>query len=517
MKIKGVLNVSFLIVNLFLTTHTISAQPNIEWEKNYGGSAFEFASSVKQTTDGGYAIAGISRSADGDVSGNNGEQDYWIVKLDIEGNIEWENNYGGSMRDHLLSMELTTDGGYILVGRSESNDGDVSKNNGGSDCWIVKLDAEGNLEWEKTYGGTSPDIASSVKQTTDGGYIVGARTSSSDGDVGGNNGGTDYWILKLDTEGNLEWENNYGGSGGEILHSIQQTTDGGYIVAGNSGSNDGDLGGNNGGSDYWIVKLDLEGNIEWEQNYGGSEGDTSPSIAQTTDDGYIVAGTSRSNNGDVSGNNGELDYWVLKLDIAGNQVWGKNFGGVDDDFARSIAQTTDGGYIAAGSSRSNDGDVSGNNGGTDYWILKLDMAGNIEWEKNYGGSDDDYIRSIAQTTDGGYIVAGESSSIDGDVSGNNGLLDFWVIKLAPFPLGIPNTLSKPKFTISPNPSQGEFTINMTDLIGPMNVRICNAVGRTVYIKSDIEGELNVDNIPPGNYFITITSEDHSGTRKLIIH
>jgi Secretion system C-terminal sorting domain len=505
------------LIGLLILGNKLSAQPNLEWVKNYGGSEAEGANSIQQTTDGGYIVAGSSRSINGDVGGNNGISDYWIIKLDIAGNLEWEKNYGGSDSDTSVSIQQTTDGGYIVAGGSRSTDGDVGGNYGSSDCWIIKLDMAGNLEWEKNYGGSEADNAQSIQQTTDGGYIVAGYSRSTDGDVGGNNGSSDYWIIKLDIAGNLEWEKNYGGSDSDLPQSIQQTTDGGYIVVGYSRSINGDVGGNNGSTDYWIIKLDIAGNLEWEKNYGGSDSDTAFSIQQTTDGGYIVVGDSRSNNGDVGENYGSSDYWIIKLDIAGNLEWEKNYGGSDWDFAWSIQQTTDGGYIVAGDSRSTDGDVGGNYGSSDCWIIKLDMAGNLEWEKNYGGSGADVPQSIQQTTDGGYIVASESTSTDGDVGGNYGSWDSWIVKLDPIPVGIQTTNFSPKFTISPNPSKGEFTIHANDLTGPFTIKIFDALGHSIYTKNEIHGPLNIGNVAKGNYYIHITSDKFSFTRKLIVH
>ncbi|HVX28799.1 MAG TPA: hypothetical protein VHB70_20795, partial [Parafilimonas sp.] len=202
----------------------------------------------------------------------------------------------------------------------------------------------------------------------------------------------------------LQWQKTYGGNQQEYANSIEQTKDGGYIIAGNTYSkNNGDVTNNHGNSDYWIVKTDAFGNIQWQKSYGGSLNDVANSIQQTTDGGYIVAGYAASNNGDVIGNHGSADYWVLKLDASGNIQWQKSLGGSDFERANIIQQTVDGGYIVAGFSYSNNGDVTGNHGSADYWIVKLDSTGNIEWQKSLGGSayEEPYLHSIQQTTDGG--------------------------------------------------------------------------------------------------------------------
>ncbi|MCD6418321.1 hypothetical protein J7M00_06020, partial [bacterium] len=231
----------------------------------------------------------------------------------------------------------------------------------------------------------------------------------------------------------IVWQKCLGGSDWDEAYSIQQTDDGGFIIAGESYSNDGDVSGNHGGGDYWVVKLNSAGDIVWQKSLGGSDWDEAYSIQQTTDGGFIVAGESVSNDGDVSGHHGSsgysADYWLVKFNSAGSIEWQKSLGGSGDDVAFSIQQTTDGGFIVAGYSESNDSDVSGNHsyyGYYDYWVVKLNSAGNIDWQKCLGGSDDDWAYSIQQTFDGGYIVAGYSYSNDGDVSGNHGAYDYWV-------------------------------------------------------------------------------------------
>ncbi len=219
-------------------------------------------------------------------------------------------------------------------------------------------------------GGTSPDLALSVQQTTDGGFVIGGSTGSNNGDVSGNHGGYDDWIVKLDTGANIIWQKSLGGSDDEEA-KVEQTTDGGFIVGGYSYSNDGDVSGNHGTSDYWLSKLDTEGNIIWQKSLGGSAGDIAYSIQQCSDGGFILIGTSTSNDGDVSGNHGGNDCWIVKLDTEGNLVWQKSLGGSNTDYAHSGQSTTGNGFVIAGYSDSNDGDVSGNHGGSDFWIVKL--------------------------------------------------------------------------------------------------------------------------------------------------
>jgi hypothetical protein len=307
---------------LFMMAFSVTqAQPEIQWENNFGGADTEFANDIEQTEDGGYVVAGESESSDSDVGGNNGEEDYWIVKLDETGQLEWENNLGGSGRDEAKDIEQTEGGGFVVAGYTSSNDGDVSGNKGNDDYWIVKLDETGKLEWENSLGGSDQDRARSIEQTADGGLVVFGQSSSNDGDVGGNNGGFDYWVVKLASNGQLEWENNLGGSAWDMAKDIEQTADGGFIVAGDSESSNGDVGGNKGKEDYWIVKLNEIGQLEWEKNLGGSDRDFAQDVEQTEDGGFVVAGFSQSTDGNVSSNKGIEDYWIMKLDKKGKLEW----------------------------------------------------------------------------------------------------------------------------------------------------------------------------------------------------
>ena len=253
-----------------------------------------------------------------------------------------------------------------------------------------------------------------IEQTSDGGYILGGYSASKDGDVSSSNDtiSFDYWIVKLNSLGLIQWEKSFGGSTHDMCTSIQETLDGGYIIAGTSNSNDGDITSPLGLKDGWIVKLNNIGSIQWEKSYGGSGYDNAYSIKQTADSGYIIAGFTTNN------------YWITKLNSIGNIQWEKTFGGNRDDHAYSIQQTSDGGYIIAGASESIDGDITSHHYSIgfnfDCWIVKLDNIGTLQWQKSLGGARNDYAYSIQQTNDGGYIFVGSTTSFDGDVTGYHG-------------------------------------------------------------------------------------------------
>jgi hypothetical protein len=495
------------VVALLIFSLSCFSQPAIQWQKCLGGTSYDEAHSVQQTADGGYIVAGFTQSNNGDVTGNHGGYDYWVVKLNSNGNVQWQKCLGGTGDDHSSSVQQTTDGGYIVAGRTGSNDGDATGNHGDWDYWVVKLDSSGNIQWQKCLGGTGSDFASSIQQTTDGGYIVAGYTYSNEGDVTGNHGYSDYWVVKLNSSGNVQWQKCLGGTGDDFASSVQQTTDGGYIVAGQTGSNDGDVTGNHGYGDCWVVKLDSSGNILWQKCLGGTSVEWAFSIQQTTDGGYIAAGRTGSNDGDVTGNHGYWDYWVVKLDSSGNILWQKCLGGTIDESASSIQQTADGGFIVTGIDLSNNGDVTGHHGFYDCWVVKLDGSGNIQWQKCLGGIGDDAATDVQETTDGGYIVAGATASNDGDVTGNHGASDCWIVKLAPY-VGIEEANTE-LVSVFPNPARDELSFTSYTLLEKAEIEIYDAIGQRVFLQLQIlnlkpQTTLDVSSLPSGIYFVKIT-------------
>jgi hypothetical protein len=438
-----------IVFNLMIASYA-NGQGTIQWENTIGGALSDFLSSIHQTDDGGYILGGYSKS---DISGDKtensvGENDFWIVKIDSLGNIEWQNTIGGDTTDKLYSCSQTSDGGFILGGMSSSDiSGDKSENSmGGSDYWIVKTDAAGNIQWQNTIGGSLDDELNSVQQTSDGGYILGGWSYSNiSGDKTENNRDTtlstyDYWIVKTDQNGNIQWQKTIGGNDWDALFDIQQTSDGGYILGGSSTSG---ISGEkteicyNYESDYWIIKTDSLGNIQWQNTIGGDRIDEYGSLDQTSDGGYIVGGYSSSS---ISVDKTEnlvggmwYDYWILKIDSLGNIQWQNTIGGTDSDILYSIQQDTDGGFLLGGSSHSYiSGDKTEVNNIYDYWIVKTDSIGNIEWQNTIGGNGMDDQLHFLQTDDGNYILGGYSNSqICGDKSENCiGGADFWIVKIA---------------------------------------------------------------------------------------
>jgi len=415
---------------MLCTIAIVNAQaPVIQWQKTYGGTLSDDGGSIKATSDGGYIFAGRTSSNDGDVSGNNGGLDWWVVKTDAIGDIEWQKTLGGTADDIAYSVVQTTDGGYAVAGWTESNNGDVTGYQGNKDCWVVKLDAVGTLVWQKSLGGPAEEEFRHIIQTADGGYACTGWSFSNSGDASGLNGFRDTWLVKLDATGSITWQQMLGGLNDERGYTVEQTADLGYIVSSLSSSSSGDVSANYGDLDYWLVKTDALGNITWEKNYGGSGQENNRGAMQTADGGYIITGYTASSDVDVTGFNGVQDMWVVKTDNLGAITWQNSLGGSLTDRGSFITQTADGGYIASGFTASSDGDVSTNQGGFgDYWIVKLTSTGTIDWEKTMGGSGFDAGGKVAIIPNG-YMMMGGTNSNNGDVTNNQGAEDMWMVKL----------------------------------------------------------------------------------------
>ncbi len=523
-------NIFLCILFNYSTIFCVNAQPLIQWQKSMGGSGSDFTSSIRATTDGGFIIAGTSSSNDSDVTGNHGGRDYWIVKTDNIGNIQWQRSYGGSVDDFANDVRQTSDGGFIIAGYSESNDSDVTANYGHRDFWIVKTDSLGSISWEKNYGGSEFEIPYSVQETFDGGYVVAGYSNSIDGDLAGTFANAqNYWLLKLDNAGLIQWYHLYGGTVTDEALSCEQTSDHGYILAGYTYSSNGHVTGYHGNKDAWIVKTDSTGAIQWQKTLGGTSGESANCIRQTTDGGFIVACTSASNDNDVSGSHGGNDCWIVKLDNTGIIDWQKSLGGSGDDGAYSVSPTTDGGYIIGGYSNSTDGDVTFGHGDYDCWIVKLDGSGNLLWQKSLGGSSIDVANSIFQTNEGGFIFAGTTYSNDGDVTVLLGSSAYWIVKLdSAQNVSVKETERlNADFTIYPNPFTNQTTFSFDHLGNDkLSIEIRDIEGRVVRKlaeKNPSKVEYLWDGandsgirVAEGVYFILITSEVSNWMKKVVL-
>ncbi|MCD4651168.1 MAG: T9SS type A sorting domain-containing protein [Candidatus Cloacimonetes bacterium] len=378
---KMVILVCCVILSSFLTAQV----PAIEWEQTWGGADSDNGSCVDQTSDGGFITFGVTTF----------NQQGSLVKFDSDGQFEWNQVFGGNSHiDYFTSGQQTIDGGYICAGTTFLNQSDRWE------FWLVKTDSVGNVEWNQSYGGGDNDYCQAVHQTSDSGYIMFGKTDSYGA------GNYDWWLVKTDVAGVIEWTQTFGTGNSEQGYDVKQTNDGGYIMTGSG------IGPNNSVYNLGVIKTDPNGVLEWNSLFGTvEESDKGYSVIQTEDGGFAVAGENRSYGA------GNRDVWLIKMDNDGNEEWNHTYGGNDTDSARELRQTPDGGFIILGYTESQGA------GGYDMWLIKTDALGIEEWNQAYGGADNDMGRSVQITNDYGYILTGSTAS-----SGAGGD-DLWLIKL----------------------------------------------------------------------------------------
>lgn len=355
---------------------------------------------------------------------------------------QWDYRYGGTSAEVLNTFKITQDSGFILGGYTDSDStGDVSQHTqGNTDFWVVKTGSNGLKQWDKRFGGLDSERLFAIQQTTDGGYIFGGYTESdSTGDVSQpTRGNADYWVVKTDAAGNKQWDKRFGGLYSEYLNALVQTSDGGYLLAGQSFSDStGDFSHyNNGGMDFWVVKINAAGSKQWDNNYGGYQDEMLYDVKITLDGNYVLCGSTLSDStGSMTQHSrGGYDYWIVKIDTSGTKLWDKRFGGTQNDFASSLIVTNDGGVLAGGYSESDStGDVSQHTKGmADYWLVKTNTAGIKQWDKRYGGDwNETVFGNLSKSFDGNYLVSGLSYSyMSGDKTEDNlGVEEPWVLKI----------------------------------------------------------------------------------------
>lgn len=417
--------------------------PPQQWSRHYGGADVDIPHSIKFTIDGGTIVAGYTDSRGGDVSPQPNREywDLWVLKLDQCGNIQWERSFGGTGYESARDILQTSDGGYIVLGETNSTDGGVIAGYGGTkDIWLLKLSAAGNLEWQKRYGGTGLDIGNHIAATTDGGFLIAASSSSNDGDIRGNHSTgtyTDGVLMKINAGGVLQWSRCYGGTKNEELFDIE-VINGTTFIAGFTNSIDGDIPPNQKNYDVWLLAIDAGGNKVMSKIYGGSQNDVAYCMSKGANGSLTLAGYTTSTDGDVSGAKGSQDYWIINVDQRGRLNWQKVLGGTDAEYAKTIITDRDSSYIIGGVTYSDDGDVTGALGEGDFWTIKLSPSGDMLWKRNWGGSDNDHLRFMVRNpVKNEYYLAGDSESGDGDFNNTQGDADFAVIKLK-----IPEILSR---------------------------------------------------------------------------
>ena len=535
-----------LLLLLSLSVGLMSAQQTFvkQWDKRFGGVQNDNLTFFQQIEDGGYILGGSSTSGvNGDKSQPNWDNtlssyDYWIVKIDAMGNKQWDKRYGG-FDDDEGTIVGRYNGFFFLGGSSGSGiGGDKSQpSRGGYDYWTIKVDSIGNKLWDKRFGGSLEENLYALQVTRDGGAIFGGASSSGiSGDRTQSNWDTtnhtdDFWVVKVDASGNKEWDKRFGGNNEDGLTALQQTSDGGYILGGTIGSDSsGDISTRSfGGFDYWVIKIDSAGNKQWDKRFGGNNDDNLSAISKTSDGGYILSGLSYSG---VSGNkaNPTIGYWIVKIDTSGNKQWDQGFWGGNSTGATSIVQTSDKGYLLSGSSVSNTvGDKTESNlGPSQAWVVKTDSIGQKQWDKTIFTTGDDGSSGAIQTGDGCYVfgvatnagVGGYKTQANWDAI--DSLNDFWVVKFCVYPTAINNLSEKLKFNVFPNPFSRDLEITLAQQnLHQATISITNLLGQTIYTQNETNLStsytkmLDLRYLASGGYWVSVGVDGARVTKEII--
>ena len=403
--------------------------------QTFGGSKNDVYQSVVSTLDGGYAVLGYTQSNDFDISDKTNESfDYLLMKFSSDHVLLWSKTYGGSDDDRAADLIATKDGGFALFGFSKSSDFDVDENAGAQDFWVIKTTFDGTISWEKTFGFSGADSGNSLIQTADEGFLITGVLDVTASNGQGNSkttekhAGGDVWVIKLNNNGDLVWSRYFGGSFTDTPFGVIETNDNNYIIAASSDSEDFNISNNKGTYDFWLFKVSSNGDLVWEQSFGGSEIDEPRGITSTDDGNFIVVGDTRSTDKDVSSNNGGADLWMIKITTEGNLLWEKTLGGSSFDVARSISKTQDGGFVISGNSRSLDEGFI-NKGQNDGWVLKVDNNGSLLWQQFIGGTENELLFDAIELANKHVVAVGESSSSDADIPENKGFSDGLIINI----------------------------------------------------------------------------------------
>jgi len=519
---------------LFLLMHNttgFSQSFYIDWQACFGGSEWDQPKDMIQVSDG-YLIVGNTYSSDGDVSSNNGESDIWLVKIDFTGNVLFEKTYGGTLGEGPYGIFTSSDGNYYILGVAYSSDGDISFDPypTSNDFWIIKIDGEGNIIWDKIVGGNGYDQPYRGYATTDGGIVAAGWTNSSDGDVSHYYGSYDMWMVKLSSDGEIEGDFTAGSSGMENAQAIIQTSDGSYLIGGNSFIGEG---GNltcephsSWAAEAVLIRLDTELNIEWQDCYGGTNHETILELLEI-DNGYVFLAGTMSNDGDVSGSgwHGENDNWVVNLNFDGNIVWQKCYGGSKSEGSTNIIGSNNGSFIVVGNTYSHDGDVSNNHSQSEYeseiWAFGINDTGELLWERCFGGYGDDYIQNGVVIKNklnfviAGYTDYGPSYDVGCTPHGGNwNDRDFWVFEVKDTTVSLQEQPAQVSaLTTYPNPAKNYVCFERKGKTNNhrMEINIFSASGLPVKELTLYPGETlkvwDTRSIPAGVYFYRYQEQD----------
>jgi hypothetical protein len=485
----------------------MGAQPDMELGKTLGGNHYDLVNQILQTSDGGYLVVGRTESADDDVSYNHGSQDVWIIRLDASWQIVWEKTYGGTADDNAEDVVELNDGSFVIVAYSNSNDGDVSGRHGTSyDGWIFRISQSGELLWQRMYGGSQNEWPQTIIKTPEGNVLVVGFTHSSNGDIPGNNGSSDGFAVTFSSSGNIVWSKVYGGASADFLRSVVPTDDGGWMLFGDIHSS---IPGSHGGLDYWLIKTDAQGNLLWQKVYGGSSYEAASAIHKTVDGAFMLFGRSASHDGDVVNDipwHIASDLWIVRVNESGDIVWEKAIGGSNTELIYTAIKDVNGAFILGGETGSEDFATNPFYGLNDSWVMNMSPAGDVLWTKTFGGYDFDYCNALLATPDGGFIAANTTFSTTQEVIGNHGDFDIWLVKFGAT-VGVFSPAQTPPaaINITPNPAVNTISFQLPEHLDVTQVSVTDVSGKVV-LQANHTNRLDITALTPAWYSVTVTSK-----------
>ena len=535
----------------------LSSQIPISWSQNLGNAQKNIIVDIVDVAGQGSLAIGYSRP------NANQAIEFWANRLDNDGTLLWSKSLGSTGFDRATAAVSLSDGNFIIVGHGTASDKDFESASKNSDGIVLHMDSNGNINWVKSYGEIGHDQFADVLELPTGEFLaVGTTTSYNNNFV---DRASDGWAVKINANGGVVWNRRFGGSLMDGYTKAVLNSDGSYMLAGSSSSRDLHSPDFFGATDLWLSKINADGTHVWSRNYGGNLKDELNALVATTDGGYVLGATTFST---IAGSKGHGDIWVLKVSALGNQLWQNILGGTSTDKCRALVPFQGDGFLLAGTTMSTDGDVNNPIGGLDAWIAKLSAAGNIEWSNNYGGNHNDAINALDVLDDGSVWLAGYSFSSDNSLSANLGLQDGWVMRSnaqAPpavslggnqeicigaevildatdvncstctylwsdgftQPERIIQVANSATYSVTLTNSAGEMTsdaVNITavnpitatavieelkcadDMDGGISLQVNGGTGNYIYNWSNSETTMDISDLSAGTYFVTISDE-----------
>lgn len=521
--------ISFYVIHVLYATTLLSislcstglaqSQSAKSWEKTFGGSGNDIVTASASTGDGSLVLVGTSYSASNYVKTAKGQADFWIIKIDSAGDVIWSKTLGGTFNDQATAVTMVADGGIVVVGSTGSADGDVRANHGYDDFWVVKLTRDGNVLWEKTFGGSRSEGAAAVTATTDGGVVVAGSSASTDQDVVNNHGDYDIWVVKVTVDGQKEWARTLGGNSNDGARAIMAMSNGHLVVAGFMYSTNADGLLNRGGADFWICQLDGSGLPVWSKTMGGTGCDMASGITTTTDGQLVVVGSTTSSDGDVQDQHGGADFWVVRLTASGTLLWTRAIGGIRNDEANGVVAATDGGVVVVGYTTKTNLGATQAAEKVAYWLVKFTREATVGWAQEFLNDLVSPDNTLVKTASNRLVLAGSIRYSHQAVAAGTENFDYWVSSFTE----LPDEVGDWDIHVYPNPTENqEVSVQIWQGQGQLlHVELISESGQSLrswFLNVTMDRQIEpllLHEQPPGIYFLQVDTTQKRIVKKLL--